>query len=142
MYSVVDRTERRAVGRVRRTPSRGPKDRAVTLAGLVLSLSMAATVLFWGVIRANGVTPAERLALVLFMPLFGSLAFTVLVTAAGLLRAIAARTSTRSTLAQWGTREATPSRVALVMVVRHEVVTRVQAGLRAIFRSPVVTLLL
>ncbi len=135
MYSVVDRTALRAVSRVRQTPSRGPKDRAVTLAGLVLSLSIAATGLFWGVIRADGVTPAERLALVLFMPLFGSLTFTVLVTAAGFLRGIAARTSTRSTLAQWGTREAPPSRVALVMVVRHEVVTRVQAGLRAIYRS-------
>ena len=135
MDSVADRADLRAVGRVRKRPLPGRNDRALTLAGLVLSLSIAATVLFWGVIRTEGVTPAERLALVLFMPLFGSLTYTFLLTAAGFLRGIATRTSTRSTLAQWDTPPATPSRVALVMVVRHEVVTRVQAGLRAIYRS-------
>jgi membrane glycosyltransferase len=135
MYALGDRAELRAVGRVRRRPPRGRNDRALALAGLVLSLSLAATGLFWEVIRAEGVTPAEQLALVLFMPLFGSLTFTFLVTGAGFLRGFAARPSTRSTLAQWSPRAATPSRVALVMVVRHEVVTRVQAGLRAIYQS-------
>ena len=133
MDSVAERAELRAVGRVR--VSRGRNDRALTLAGLVLSLSIAATMLFWGAIRAEGITPAERLALVLFLPLFGSLTFTFLVSAAGFVRGIATRTGTRSTRAQRGTRDATPSQVALVMVVRHEVVTRVQAGLRAIYRS-------
>ncbi len=135
MDSVADRADFRALGRVRKRPLPGRNDRALTLAGLVLSLSLAATVLFWGVIRTEGVTPAERLALVLFMPLFGSLTYTFLVTAAGFLHGIATRTSTRSTLAQWNMPPATPSRVALVMVVRHEVVTRVQAGLRAIYGS-------
>ena len=135
MDSVADRADFRALGRVRKRPLPGRNDRALTLAGLVLSLSLAATVLFWGVIRTEGVTPAERLALVLFMPLFGSLTYTFLLTAAGFLHGIATRTSTRSTLAQWNMPPATPSRVALVMVVRHEVVTRVQAGLRAIYGS-------
>ena len=135
MYLVADREELRGIGRVRRGPSRGRNDRALALAGLVLSLSITATALFWRVIRAEGVTAGEGLALVLFMPLFGSLTFTFFVTGAGFLRGIAARSSTPSAAAQWSTRDATPSRVALVMVVRHEVVTRVQAGLRAIYRS-------
>ncbi len=135
MHSVVDRAERPAVDRVLRTASKGRNDRALALTGLVLSLSIAATALFWGVIRAGGVTPAELVAVVLFMPLFGSLTFTFLVTAAGFLRGMAVRTPTRFPLAQWGTRDDSPTRVALVMVVRHEVVTRVQAGLRAIYQS-------
>ena len=129
MDSVVDRAELRAVGRVRRM-HRG----VGTIAHSPWPASsyrypLRPRMLFWGVIRAEGITPAERLALVLFLPTLRKLDVHV----SRVRRWICSRHrdshGTRSTLAQWGTRDATPSRVALVMVVRHEVVTRVQAGL-------------
>ena len=108
---------------------------AGTLAALVLGISLAATVVFGRLVRADGVTLAETVALLLFVPLFGSVTFSFLTSGAGFARIMRREMSPSTRPAADGHAPDTASRVALVMLVRHEVVARVHAGLRAIYRS-------
>src|SRR4029450_7924725 len=76
--------QRRAPHRVLRPAEQGlPKprrreptgDHAALLACLVLALALGASALFYRLVRPDGITILEGLALVLFVPLFGNLVF-------------------------------------------------------------------
>jgi membrane glycosyltransferase len=102
-------------------------DRAGLLAGLVLALSLSATVLFYRVVRPCGLTITEGVALVLFVPLFGTLIFNFLTTGAGFIRGIWSirRTPAVSLTIRAVARQDGAWKTALVMVIRHEDVGRV-----------------
>jgi membrane glycosyltransferase len=102
----------------------------------VLALALGASALFYQLVRPDGVTIPEGLALVLFVPLFGNLVFGFLIAGAGFIRGIldGSRPPAKS-LASRARVRSSASRTALVMVIRHEDVSRVQAGVRAMYRS-------
>jgi membrane glycosyltransferase len=102
----------------------------------VLALALGASALFYQIVRPGGVTILEGLALVLFVPLFGNLVFGFLLAGAGFIRGIldSSRPPAKS-LASRARVRSSASQTALVMVIRHEDVSRVQAGVRAMYRS-------
>jgi membrane glycosyltransferase len=102
----------------------------------VLALALGASALFYRLVRPGGVTILEGLALVLFVPLFGNLVFGFLLAGAGFIRGLLDGSRPPATsLASRARVRSSASRTALVMVIRHEDVSRVQAGVRAMYRS-------
>ena len=109
-------------------------DRAGWLTLLVLAITVAGTALFGRIVTARGVTLLDPIAIALFALLFGHLACAFLIAMAGFIRG-------RTALLDRRRHEATPaqhdgrSRTAVVMVVRHEEISRVEAGVRATYET-------
>jgi membrane glycosyltransferase len=107
-------------------------ERAGWLALLVLLIALCGTLLFWRVLAARGVTLANAIAAVLFGLLFGHLACRFLLAVTGFIRGmrLTRRGGSSPTRAPKGV---TVSRTAIVMVIRHEELPRVLAGIRVTF---------
>ena len=111
-----------------------PAERAGGLALLVLLIALGGTILFGRVLAARGVTLANAIAVALFGLLFGHLACRFLLAATGFIRGMqrARRSGPSATRAP---KSGAVSRTAIVMVIRHEEIPRVLAGIRATFRT-------
>jgi membrane glycosyltransferase len=101
---------------------------------LVVLISVGGTALFSRVLGMTVMTSIDVLAIVLFGLLFGHLVSAFLLAIAGFVRGV--RGDSTATCSPWRY-ETRPkrSRTAVVMVVRHEEIGRIQAGLRAMFQS-------
>jgi membrane glycosyltransferase len=110
-----------------------PAERAGLLALLVLLIALGGTILFGRVLAVRGVTLANVIAVALFGLLFGHLACRFLLAATGFIRGMqrARRSGPSATRAP---KSGAVSRTAVVMVIRHEEIPRVLAGIRATFR--------
>lgn len=124
--------ERATAGRTTARVRQVPGERAGVLALLVLATTALASALFHGLLGADGFTWLDAATLGLFAVLFGSIGFTFYIAFAGFVcglrrREGAARPPRPDALGS--------SRTAVVMVIRHEDMQRVQAGIRAIYES-------
>ena len=122
----------RGSGRAPAAPSSG--ERAGWLAFLVLTITFGGTILFGRIVTARGVTLVDLIAVALFALLFGHLACTFLLAMAGFVRARRGRVNDRRHAIP-STRPDARSRTAVVIVVRHEEIPRVEAGVRVTFET-------
>jgi membrane glycosyltransferase len=107
-------------------------DRAGWLALLVVVAAVGGTAMFASVIGVAGPTPVNLALLLLFGVLFGNLACTFFLTLAGFVRDV--RRGPRDPAHTPATAALTErSRTAVVMVIRHEDLARVQAAVRVMF---------
>jgi membrane glycosyltransferase len=104
------------------------------LAALVVGIALGGTALFGHVLAVDSLRPTEVAAIALFGLLFGHLACAFLLAVGGFGRGMSAFVDPLRRVEGSGSRPAR-SRTAIVMVVRHEEIRRVQAGLRATFQS-------
>jgi membrane glycosyltransferase len=118
-------------GRIEETTT--PAERAGWLALLVLLIALGGTILFGRVLGARGVTLANAIAVALFGLLFGHLAFRFLLAATGFIRGM--QRGRRKPGALRAPKSGAVSRTAIAMVIRHEEIPRVLAGIRATFRT-------
>jgi membrane glycosyltransferase len=114
-----------------RTARRAERERAGWLALLVVLIALAGTALFGRLLSAPGLTLIGGIAIALFGLLFGHLTCAFLLAVTGFLRGM--RRGSRSDAPAPALRSGTTSRTAVVMVIRHEEVPRVLAGIRAMF---------
>ncbi len=109
-----------------------PAERAGWLALLVLLIALGGTILFGRVLAARGVTLATAIAVALFGLLFGHLACRFLLAVTGFIRGLgSARRIAPGAMRM--PKSGTVSRTAVVMVIRHEEIPRVLAGIRVTF---------
>jgi membrane glycosyltransferase len=104
------------------------------LAFLVVGIALGGTALFGHVLVVDSFRPTEVVAMALFGLLFGHLACAFLLAVGGFWRGMSALVDPLHRVERSGSRPAR-SRTAIVMVVRHEEIRRVQVGIRATFQS-------
>jgi membrane glycosyltransferase len=99
---------------------------------VVLLIALGGMILFGLALPARGATLVNAIAVALFGLLFGHLACRFLLAVTGFIRSL--RTAGRNGSSATGTpKGGTVSRTAVVMVIRHEDIPRVLAGIRVIF---------
>jgi membrane glycosyltransferase len=119
-------------GRTRDTG--GPAERASWLALLVVLSASAGMILFGRPLTAKGLTLVDAIAIGLFGLLFGHLACRFWLAVTGFIRSMR-RVARRGPSAASVPHTGAGSRTAVVMVIRHEEISRVLAGIRVTFWS-------
>jgi membrane glycosyltransferase len=109
-----------------------PAERARWLALLVLLIALGGTILFGRVLAVRGMTLANAIAVAVFGLLFGHLACRFLLAATGFIRGMRRVRRSRPSATR-APKSGTASRTAVVMVIRHEEIPRVLAGIRVTF---------